>query len=69
MKDVFRVAAFLVLRMQWYVACRAVEVVHWISKNLVPLPGWVYEVVGRVLGTRWAFRLMRQLGWSGIVTG
>lgn len=64
-----RIGAFLLLRAEFSFACQVLTALFWFSQNVVQLPGCVFNIVGRALGTRWAFRAMLHLGWLPRVEG
>ena len=64
MKNACRVVLFLVLRLEWHLACQTLTIMGRARQRGIWIPGFVFNVVGAVMGTSWAFRGMRLLGWE-----
>lgn len=63
MGNIVRIVLFVILRAEWAFACKAIMGLAILRRSGVWVPPVVVNVVGAVLGTRWAFRGMRALGW------
>ncbi len=58
-----KIVLFVILRMEWALACNVVMGLAKLRRWGVWVPAWFINVVGPLLGTRWAFHAMRLLGW------
>lgn len=66
MLNTARIVLFIILRYEWMISCKAVVLLGKLRDCGLLIPVSVINIVGCVLGTRWAFRSMRMLGWEPV---